>query len=54
MKRVSILDLCLLGCDVRSWPHQNYIARKCEYVAHHHHHPCYHLYAGYLHLQLYT
>ena len=57
MKRFSVLDLCLLGYDVRSWPHQNYIAWKCEYVAHHHHHhhhhrPCYHLYAGYL--QLYT
>jgi len=54
MKQVSILDLCLLGYDVHSWPHQNYIAWKCEYVAHHHHPPppCYHIYAGYL--QLYT
>jgi len=37
MKRVSILDFCLLGYDVCSWPHQNCIAWKYEYVAHHHH-----------------
>jgi hypothetical protein len=27
-----------------------YNTNYCYYYYHHHHHPCYHLYAGYLHL----